>query len=359
MRGGTSKGVFVRESALPAPGPQRDRLLLDLMGSPDPMQLDGLGGTHSSTSKVMAVSPAAELDVDVDYLFAQVAVDDAVVDYSGNCGNLSAAVGAYALDEGLVEASGPGAEVRMRNRNTGARIDAAVVGPADARPSGDGMPRSGTRLLTRYHEPSGAVLGSMLPLGAPTVSLATPSGDLEASLVDVAHPVVFISAADVGLRGDEPPAALNADPPLLALLEDVRSGIARTLADRARRAGAPAPPSGPTVPRLALVSAARTEPAALRLTSLSMGRVHHALPITVALCAAAAAVSAGTLPHAIAGLEPGGGELTVGLEHPGGVVEVTVELDGSPNAPAVRSVAVQRTARRLMEGVARLPEVVR
>jgi 2-methylaconitate isomerase len=194
MRGGTSKGVFVRDGDLPAAGADRDRLLLRLMGSPDPMQLDGLGGSHSSTSKVVAVSRSERPDTDVEYLFAQVGTDQELVDYRGNCGNLTTAVGPYAIDEGLVRASGPVTPVRLLNRNTGTRIIAHVpVTDGRAASSGDcevaGVPGTGAPVITEYLDPAGAVLGALRTVphaaaparggwreGRATVSVAHPKG---------------------------------------------------------------------------------------------------------------------------------------------------------------------------------------
>jgi hypothetical protein len=272
MRGGTSKGVFVREGDLPPAGRGRDGLLLRLMGSPDPMQLDGLGGSHSSTSKVVAVSPSDRQDTDVEYLFAQVGVDQAHVDYRGNCGNLTTAVGPYAIDEGLVRASGPGTRVRMLNRNTGSRIIAHVpVAGGRAATSGNcvvaGVPGSGAPVITEYLDPGGAVLGALLPTGSPLDVVRAPrSGPVEVSLVDVAGPVVC--------------------------------------------------------------------------------------PVTVLLCAAAASLLPGTVPHAAARPRGGGsaGGGTVLVAHPKGVAAATVRIGEG----TVHSVSITRTARRLLAGEAYL-----
>ena len=195
---------------------ERDRLLLRLMGSPDPMQLDGLGGTHSSTSKVMAVGPAAAgSGADVDYLFAQVAVDEAVVDLTGNCGNLTAAVGHYAIDEGMVAVSpGPGAGpavVRLRNLNTGVVIRATIPVTPDGRAAWegdtviDGVPGTGAPIVTDYLDPGGSVTGKLFPTGARTEDL----GGHRVSIVDVSSPYVFLAASAFGLTGHEAPADLN------------------------------------------------------------------------------------------------------------------------------------------------------
>jgi 2-methylaconitate isomerase len=357
MRGGTSKGVFVREGDLPAAGPRRDGLLLRLMGSPDPMQLDGLGGSHSSTSKVLAVSPSDRQDTDVEYLFTQVGIDQAHVDYRGNCGNLTTAVGPYAIDEGLVRASGPVTRVRMLNRTTGSRIIAHVpVADGQATTSGNcvvaGVPGSGAPVITEYLDPAGAVLGALLPTGsARDVVLAPRSGQVEFSLADVAGPVVFARATHLGLDPLPAPAAANADADLLGRLEELRGAcavLAGLAADRDTARGA-----SPALPRLALVGDGHQDrPGDFSLRVLSMQRVHHACPVTVLLCAAAASLLPGTVPHQAARPRDGGsaGGGTVLVAHPRGVAAATVRIgEGS-----VHSVSITRTARRLLAGEAYL-----
>jgi 2-methylaconitate isomerase len=368
MRGGTSKGVFVPLTVLPAPGDTRDRLLLRLMGSPDPMQLDGLGGTHSSTSKVMAVGPAGAAGADVDYLFAQVAVDQAVVDYAGNCGNLTAGVAHYAVDEGLVPRCEPTTTLRMRNLNTGVVVRATVpVRDGRAQWQGDtvidGVPGGGAPLLTEYLDPAGSVTGSLFPTGRRRDRLEGFAG-FEVSLVDVSSPYLFVNAVDLGLRGEEAPADLNASPELLARLESLRRAGGRAIGVDSL-----------ALPRVAVVSPGRH----LRVLATSMGKVHHAVPMTGALCIAAAAVLDGTVAAEVtsgprpgsrrgpgsasegSGFEPAseagpasvpvGGEaepLVVRIEHPKGAVEATVLLDGDRVAAA----GGVRTARRLLSGTA-------
>jgi 2-methylaconitate cis-trans-isomerase PrpF len=357
MRGGTSKGVFVREADLPAAGPTRDSLLLRLMGSPDPMQLDGLGGSHSSTSKVIAVSPSDRPGTDVEYLFAQVGIDRAQVDYRGNCGNLTTAVGSYAIDEGLVRPAGPVTPVRMLNRNTGTRITAHVpVIEGRAASSGDcavaGVPGTGAPIVTEYLDPAGSVLGALLPTGSPCDLVRTPrSGPVRVSLADVAGPVVFARAADLGLDPLLAPGTANADAELLGQLEELRAECA-VLAGLAVDRGAALAVS-PALPRLALVGDGHPGRAGdFSLRVLSMQRVHHACPMTVLLCAAAAALLPGTVPHAAARpraeWSEGGG--TVLVAHPKGVAAATVRLQEG----TVVSAGITQTARRLLAGEAYL-----
>lgn len=359
MRGGTSKGVFVSDADLPAAGPGRDRLLLRLMGSPDPMQLDGLGGSHSSTSKVVTLRPSERPDTDVEYLFAQVGTDQAEVGYRGNCGNLTTAVGPYAIDEGLVRASDPVTRVRLLNRNTGSRIIAHVpVAGRRAATSGDcvvaGVPGTGAPVVTEYLEPAGAVLGALFPTGRPLDLVHAPgSGPVWVSLVDVAGPVVFARAADIGLDPLLAPAAANADPDLLGRLEELRGACAVLAGLAADPATARA--ASPALPRLALVGdghPGRPGDCDFTLRVLSMQRVHHACPMTVLLCAAAAALLPGTVPHAAARLRAAGSEGggTVVVAHPKGTAAASVRIsDGT-----VLSVSVTRTARRLLAGEAYL-----
>jgi 2-methylaconitate cis-trans-isomerase PrpF len=358
MRGGTSKGVFVRDGDLPSAGPARDSLLLRLMGSPDPMQLDGLGGSHSSTSKVVAVSPSERPNIDVEYLFAQVGTDQAQVNYQGNCGNLTTAVGPYAIDEGLVRPSGPVTPVRMLNRNTGTRIIAHVpVADGRAATSGDcvvaGVPGTGAPVITEYLDPAGAVLGALLPTGCARDTVTVPGwGPVEVSLVDVAGPVAFARAADLGLDPLLDPAAANGDAGLLRRLEELR-GTCAVLAGLAASRDTAATAS-PALPRLALVGDGHAgRPGDFSLRALSMGRVHHACPMTVLMCAAAAARLPGTVPHAAAlareGLPESGGAVSVA--HHKGIATAAVRLgDGA----AVDSVSITRTARRLLTGEAYL-----
>jgi 2-methylaconitate isomerase len=361
MRGGTSKGVFVRDGDLPVPGPDRDNLLLRLMGSPDPMQLDGLGGSHSSTSKVVAVSASDRADCDVEYLFAQVGIARAHVDYRSNCGNLTTAVGPYAIDEGLVPVSGPVTPVRMLNRNTGTRIIAHVpVEDGRAAVSGDcvvaGVPGTGAPVVTEYLEPAGAVLGTALPTGRPRDMVTPPRGrPVTVSLVDVGGPVAFVRAADLGLDPLLEPTAANADADLLDRLEALR-GACAVLAGLAGNC-AEAYAVSPALPRLALVGDGdQTQGSHLSLRVLSMQRIHHACPITVLICAAAAAMMPGTIPSAASGPEGAGygrgrnrHDETVLVAHPKGVAAAAVRLD---DGFAVHSVSITRTARRLLTGEA-------
>ncbi|MFC5749275.1 PrpF domain-containing protein [Actinomadura rugatobispora] len=344
MRGGTSKGLFLHARDLPPPGPARDALVLDLMGSPDPMQIDGLGGTHSSTSKVVVVEPGSGGD-DVCYWFAQVGVDQPIVDWSGNCGNLTSAVGPFAVDEGLVEAVEPVTRVRMRNGNTGVRI-LAEVPVRDGRALAEGthripgIRRPGAPVVTRY-----VGLGPCFPASAPAQELDGEDGPVEVTILDVTHPYVFARAEDlaVDLRDASPPA-LNQDGALLARVERLRGEAAVALG----RAASPreAARLSPIVPRIVLVAEPADGDHHIAALGVSMGKIHHALPMTGALCLAAAVRLPGTVPS---GAARGVSGESVRVRHPRGVVEVLADVAPAADPP-VRSVGAIRTARRLMAG---------
>jgi hypothetical protein len=352
MRGGTSKGVFLHEADLPPRGPDRDRIILDIMGSPDPMQIDGLGGTYSSTSKAVVVSRSQRPDADVSYWFAQVGVDEPIVDWDGNCGNLTTAVGPFAINEGLVPAVEPETTVRLYNENTSTVIVARVqVRDGVAAVAGDlsipGVPSPGAPVVTDYLDPAGAVLGSALPTGHLVDTVTTEGGEYEISFLDVTHPMVFVSSSAFGLKLTGLTAAeLNKSEELLGRIEELRgrcSALVGAVTDwRDARI------SAPVVPKLVMVETPGEGDGDADILALgvSMGKIHHALPMTAALCLGAAAATPGTVASAVR--RAGSGPLRI--RHPKGVVVVTADVDAGGPVPAVRSVGVVRTARRLMTG---------
>jgi 2-methylaconitate cis-trans-isomerase PrpF len=360
MRGGTSKGVFLHAADLPPAGPDRDRVLLDLLGSPDPMQIDGLGGTYSSTSKAVLVERSQRPDADVDYWFAQVGVDEPIVDWDGNCGNLTTAVGPFAINEGLVAAVEPETTVRCYNGNTGVMIVARVpVSDGAAATEGDlripGVPSPGAPVTTDYLDPSGGVLGAALPTGSVSDIISFDGHDYDISLLDVTHPMVFVRSEHFGLKltGARPPE-LNGDPALLEHLEALRgrcSELVGAVSDWTL-----ARTEAPVVPKVVLVEEPLTDDTEADIVALgvSMGKIHHALPMTAALCLAAAAAIPGTVPHQ-ARRDPAG---PLRIRHPKGVVAVTADVDTSGATPIVRSVGVVRTARRLISGTAWLRQPI-
>lgn len=359
MRGGTSRALFFHAEDLPASRPARDRILCAALGSPDPYgrQLDGLGGGISSLSKACIIGPSSLPGADVDYTFAQVDVKSPLVDYTGNCGNCSSAVGPFAIDEKLVPLPGTDfageVTVRIHNTNTRKLIVAHVpVRDGEAAVEGDfvmpGVPGLGARIALDFLDPGGAVTGRLLPTGRPRDVVA----GLEASLVDATNPMVFVRAPDLGLTGAETPAALDADRALSARLEAIRVEASRLM-------GVPA---SPAVPKIALVAppaafsaldgtAHAAEDADVLARVISMGSCHRAFALTAAMCLAVAARIEGSVVHECA--RPGSGDLRLG--HPSGILPIAAAVGQRQGQPWAERVTVYRTARRLMEGFIRIP----
>lgn len=346
MRGGTSKGVFIRYEQLPHELHERDRWILNILGSPDPMQLDGLGGTHSSTSKLVAVTSAdtiadAPQDCDLAYWFAQVGVADPVVDDSGNCGNLTAAVAPYALHQAMIQRPDGQHTIRLFNINTSSVIEAQLT-VANGRyvESGDfalaGVPGTGGRIDTRYLNPQGAATGQYLPSGAATDTVSTAAwGEISVSVVDAATPIIIIRGADIGVDLEAAREDLNADAELLTGLEELRLTVAV-------QAGlAPDPDSvARATPRIVMI--ADDGPGKLQVRSTSMSVIHHALPATVMLSVAAAVRIPGTIAQE---LFHDVNNLDVVLRHAKGEVVLSAPRESEPSW-----VASAATARVLLDG---------
>lgn len=356
MRGGTSRALFFHEADLPPAGEPRDRLILAALGSPDPYgrQLDGLGGGISSLSKACIIGPPTHPDADVDYTFAQVHVREPIVDYAGNCGNCSAAVGPFAIDERLVPAIDGETPVRIHNTNTKKLIVAHVpVAGGEAAVTGDfelpGVPGRGARIALDFLDPGGAGTGRLLPTGRARDVVA----GVGASCVDATNPVVFVRARDLGLGGTEAPAAIDADRALAERLEAIRRAAA----------GSMGIPGSAAIPKVALVAppAAFTaldgtaygpERVDLVARVISMGSCHRAFALTAAMCLAVAAQIEGTVVRECAALRAGA-DLRLG--HPSGVLPIAAAVSVREGEPWAERVTVYRTARRLMEGFVRVP----
>ena len=363
MRGGTSKGLFFHRRDLPEERAAWDALFLSALGSPDPhgRQLDGMGGGISSLSKVVVASPSARPGVDIDYLFAQVAVERALVDYRSNCGNLTAAVGPFAVDEGLVQAAEGEAALTLHNCNLDQTIEARFeVAGGRAVVEGDivldGVAGRGAPIQLSFLEPGGAVTGRLLPTGHARDVLDIPGvGAIEATLIDASTALVCVRADALGLSGVELPDAIESDSALLERLEAIRRAGAATIG---------IPPETESVPKVGFVappaaaetlSGARLAGDALDLSArvISMRRSHRALPLTAALSLAVAARIPGSIA-AEAARPDTAGDASVRLGHPSGVAEVAVDL-AAADPPHVARVTVIRTARRLMEGRVLVP----
>ncbi len=368
MRGGTSKAIMFHARDLPADRHAWDHIFLSAMGAPDPnmRQLDGMGGGVSSLSKVCIIGPPSRPDADVDYTFAQIGVDKPIVDYSGNCGNMSGAVGPFAVDEGLVPKPLDGkAVVRIHNTNTSKIIvsrfamdgDAAAV---DGDMALDGVSGTGAPVRLEFMEPGGARTGKLLPTGrARDVLEAEGVGRIEASLVDAANPCVFVDAAALGRSGTDLPAAMERDPELLAKLEAIRlaASVAMGLApDLAKAARIPSVPKVAIVSRpqaAATLSGRRLGPADMDIAvrMISVGQPHRAVPVTGATCLAVATRLPGSIPADLAGTIPEARPIRIAQPSGVTVVDAKVVADAGANGGMRAEYgAVYRTARRLFEG---------
>ena len=347
MRGGTSKALYFNARDLPQAARARDRVLLAAMGSPDPRQIDGVGGAHPLTSKVAIIGPATRADADVDYLFLQVVVDKAEVSDSQNCGNILAGVGPWAIENGLVRVSGAATPVRIHMLNTGSIAVAHVPTPAgaveyegDARI--DGVPGSAAAIPIDFLDVAGSSCGKLFPTGS---NIDRIEG-IEVTCIDNGMPVVLMRAADLGKRGDESPEELEADPALKSRIERLRltAGPMMNLGDVARK----------TVPKMCLISPAR-HGGTIHTRTFIPHRVHEAIGVLGAVSVATACVVPDSVAARVAGLTPRGGQQRLEIEHPTGffTVEMDVTLQGT--AVTVKRSALLRTARRLMRGEVFVP----
>ncbi|MDN5816289.1 MAG: hypothetical protein L0K07_08240 [Yaniella sp.] len=353
MRGGTSKGVFFHSRDLPPAGDERDELLLRIMGSPDPLQIDGMGGTYSSSSKVVVVDGTHNNAV--TYWFGQVSIARASIDWNGNCGNLTTAVGPFALEEGLVPSHEPVTTLTLHNGNTATTIETSVpihngTFKVDGDHVVDGVPGSGAPVVTRYLDPAGKTTGHLLPTGRSVTEVYLPSGQLlQVSVVDAASVFAFIQASELGVDLERDTASLNAEHAVLELIEYVRSQLAVQL-DRVEEPALAATQSA-TVPRIMLFEPG-TGKTTVNARAVMMGQFHRALPMTGALCLAAAVHTPGTLVHTRL-QQPASPEVIIG--HPKGQAVVEVAAEQRDNCVLIHSLGVTRTARRIMDGNVYVP----
>lgn len=333
MRGGTSRGPYFLAAHLPAEPAARDAVLLAAMGSPHPLQIDGIGGGSTLTSKVAIVGPSAEPEVDVEYLFAQVSTDARVVDTKPNCGNMLAGVGPFAIEAGLVTPTHPETLVRIRNRNTGALVEAVVQTPGgqvtyEGEASIPGVPGTAAPIALRFRDVAGSKTGTLLPTG---LTHETIDGT-EVTLIDGAMPMMLVAAADLGTDATLAPAAIEADAALLARIEALRL-------EAGRRMGF-GDVSASVIPKPALLGPG-ADGATLTARYLTPHAVHRAMAVTGGITLAVAARTPGTVAHALAS-----GQGDVRIAHPAG----TLEIGLSPEPGAIRWASVLRTARRIFEG---------
>jgi 2-methylaconitate cis-trans-isomerase PrpF len=356
MRGGTSKGPYFLADDLPAEAEARNRVLLAVMGSPHIRQVDGIGGGDSLTSKAVIVSRSTRPGIDIEYLFAQVAVGRPAVDTAPNCGNMLSGVGPFAIERGLVRAGHPETTIRLFNVNTAKVIEAVVQTPGgsvvydgDARI--DGVPGTGAPILLNILDAAGAKTGKLLPTGRPLDEV----DGIEVSCVDLSSPLVFAPAAAFGKTGYESKQALDSDPEFLARLETIRRRAARLMGM--------GDVTGQVLPKFALV-APPVNGGDIASRYFVPWNCHAAYAVTGALCLGAAACIPGTVAHRVAraascelGNDPGTEARVVVIEHPGGRLETRMQMrrTGSAGVPAFARAGIVRTARPLLDGVVHIP----
>ena len=358
MRGGTSKAVFFHEKDLPEDKKLWDEIFLKVMGTPDVKQIDGMGGTVSSTSKIAIIAPSDKPGVDVEYTFRQVDIVIPRVDGSANCGNISSAVGPFAIDEGLVPAVEPITVVRVLNTNTNKIIEEHVrVEDGHAMVHGDeviqGVPGTGSRIDMYFEDPAGSKTGKLFPTGQKKEVFDVPEyGPAEVTVLDCSNPMVFIKASDLGIKGSEL-TELNQNKDVMEHIERIRGmaavkcGFVENWEDARTKST--------SAPKVSIVSApqdyinmdgneVKADTMDLCCRAISVGALHKAYPMTVAVGTGAAARISGTIVNEI--VNPAPDQDIIRLGHASGVTEVDVKMDGEK----VSKGGVTRTARRIMDG---------
>jgi 4-oxalomesaconate tautomerase len=341
MRGGTSRGPYFLKSDLPADQGELDRFLLAAMGSPDARQIDGIGGATTLTSKVAIISPADQDDVQVDYLFAQVSLDEAFVDYAPSCGNMLAGVGPYAIEQGLVPASDGETRVMIRNVNTNSRIEAVIQTPGgkvtyegDARI--DGVPGTAAPVVLNFMDVVGSKTGKLFPTGNPKDVI----GGIEVTCIDVAMPMVITTAAAMGKTGYESREELDADPDFFRRLEDIRL-------EAGQRMGM-GNVSGKVIPKFGIIAAPR-DGGSIASRYFVPTQTHAAYAVTGSICLGSCCVIPGTVAEGIADVKRVPIE-TIVIEHPTGKIETVLEVDRSGGGFDLLKAGTLRTTRRLFAG---------
>ncbi len=365
LRGGTSKGLFFLKDNLPKTQEETDNMLLKVMGSPDAKQINGLGGATSVTSKVAIISKSDREDADVNYTFAQVSVDKAIVSYKGNCGNISSGVAPFAIEKGLVEITDKITAVRIYNTNTDKIIISEVeIENGKVKYDGDfaiaGVPSTASPVKLRFVDPKGSVTGKLLPTGnAVDVLNVEGVGEVKASIVDAANPLVFITAESIGLNGEELPKDIDSNEDLLNLIEKIRGVAAVKLGfiddykDSATKS--------PTIPKMTIVTKAKSYTTSsnkninsqdidLISKMMSMQKTHPSYAMTGAMCTVAAAVIKGSIVNEV--MDKNFNPAFVKIGHPSGILEAGVDFTIENNETIVNETFGFRTARLLMDGKA-------
>ncbi len=370
QRGGTSKGIYIHEKDLPKDFEMRNRVILSIFGSPDKRQIDGLGGADPLTSKLAIIAPSRRNDADIDYTFGAVDLTQPIIDYRGNCGNISSGVGPFAIDEGLVKATGNQTKVRIFNTNTEKPFWAYV--PTENGKTKylgdyaiDGVPGTSAKILMDYSATAGAATGKLLPTGSPLDVISIPGfGKMEISIVDAANPMGFIEASTLGFSGIEGPLDTKILESLKTI-ELIRGTVAKMigLVDDAAKART----ESPAIPMLAFVSRPQTytsftdgrkiETESIDFVSrvFYMQEMHKTYSATATVCTGAAARIKDTLVHRVCTTRSSDPQ-TVRFGHPAGSISIEVEVVSDRGKFTLRKAALGRTSRRIMDGFVYVPD---
>jgi hypothetical protein len=364
-RGGTSKAIFIKKNELPDNPEQRDKVVRAIFGSPDLRQIDGLGGAEVLTSKLAIIGPSTRPDADVDYTFGQVSFETELVDFGGNCGNISAGVGPFAVNEGMVKITEPVTRVRIHQTNTNSIIiaDVPVVGGKAAVEGDchiDGVPGTGARIMLDFSDAAGGITGKLLPTGNTKDVLPVPGyGDFEVSIVDAANPLVFIEAKSLDMVGTETPTEIEGNKELMDKIEAIRCVVAAKIG--LVETPEEATTKSPYIPFFAIVSkpaeytsfttgqkvAASDVDMVSRL--LFMLRMHKTYPGTGTVCTGAAARIPGTLVYDLLSDEAKKNSM-LRIGHPVGVINVDAEAEVNGDSIELKKASYERTARRILKG---------
>lgn len=347
MRGGTSRGPFFLAKDLPQNTQQRDAVLITAMGSPHEYQVDGIGGATPLTSKVAIISKSERPGVDVDYLFAQVIVNEKIVDTKPNCGNMLSAVGPFAIEQGLAPIQGDTTTITIFNVNTGAVVDAIIETPNsqvqyEGSATIDGVPGSAAPVMLNFKSAIGSVTGKLLPTGNPIDII----DGIAVSCIDVAMPMIHIHGEDLGKTGCESPAELDADKEFMAKMETIRrkAGILMGLGDVSKS----------VVPKVGILFAP-LHGGSIASRYFVPYDCHKAHAVTGAVCVASACAIPGTVAAQLSGINHQGPQGFIDIEHPSGKITIDLNTDLTAKEPAIYRAALVRTARRIFEGQICIP----
>ncbi len=366
IRGGTSKGVYIEEKYLPKEDEARQQVILSIFGSPDPRQIDGLGGADPLTSKLAIVGRSDRPDADLTYTFAQVGIESATVNYSLSCGNIAAGVGPFAIDRKLLKAVEPITVVRIHDTNARRLIIAEIpVRGGMAQTKGnlriDGVPGSGAEITLRFTDPGGAITGWLLPTGRVVDSFPSPDGkQIAVSVVDAGNLYTFVSADDLGLKGTESPGEMGEKKSAMDLLSQISRFVVETIKGNKaiekeihlKLAFVSRPQSYSVVGRNREL---KTEEMDLTSRILTWGRMHKAYAVTGAIATATAALLEGSVVNRIVRKDRETPNL-IRIGHPAGIIEAAIQSEQMNEGMRVRSVAIKRTARLIMTGHVFVPE---